>query len=342
MASKSRIILPDPEGIAAAAERLRAGGLVAVPTETVYGLAARASDGAAVAGIYAAKGRPSFNPLIVHVADVAQAETLAIFSPSAHALAQAFWPGPLTLVLPRRADAPVASLVTAGLETIALRCPAHAVMQALVRDVGPLAAPSANASGRISPTRASHVLESLDVPVIDAGPSAAGVESTIVAVEAGGWRLLRPGAVAVEAIVAVAGTPLPPRSARVDLSLAGRGEGKQSPVPAGERSRDGAAGPGEGIVAPGMMASHYAPQQPVRLEAVTAARHEYHIGFGPVAGDATLSASGDLAQAAARLFDLLHVAQASGRAGIAVAPVPNHGLGLAINDRLARAAAPRA
>ncbi len=289
---------------------LRAGGLVAVPTETVYGLAARADDGAAVAGIYAAKGRPSFNPLIVHVADVGQAETLAIFSPLAHALARAFWPGPLTLVLPRRADAAVASLVTAGLETIALRWPAHPVMQALVRAVGPLAAPSANASGRISPTRASHVLESLDVPVIDAGPCAAGVESTIVAVEAGGWRLLRPGALAVEAIAAVAGEPL-----------------------ASEATPS--------VQAPGMLESHYAPDQPVRLEAATAWPDEFHIGFGPVKGDATLSADGDLTEAAARLFDLLHIAQASGCAGIAVAPVPNQGLGLAINDRLARAAAPR-
>jgi L-threonylcarbamoyladenylate synthase len=311
MPPESRLLTPDPAGIAAAAAILRAGGLVAVPTETVYGLAARADDGAAVAGIYAAKGRPSFNPLIVHVADAAQAETLACFSPLAQALAAAFWPGALTLVLPRRADAAVASLVTAGLDTIALRCPAHGVMQALIAAVGPLAAPSANASGRISPTRAAHVLASLaDVPVIDAGPCAAGVESTIVAVTGAGWRLLRPGAVAMEAIAGVAGPPLP--------SIAG---------PA--------------VQAPGMMASHYAPAQPVRLEAMTAQAHEFHIGFGPVTGHASLSASADLAQAAARLFDLLHMAQASGRAGIAVAPVPHHGLGLAINDRLARAAAPR-
>lgn len=320
MASKSRILLPDPAGIAAAAAMLRAGGLVAVPTETVYGLAARADDGAAVAAIYAAKGRPSFNPLIVHVANVDQAQTLATFSPLAHALAAKFWPGPLTLVLPRRADAPVASLVTAGLTTIALRCPAHAVMQALVHIVGPLAAPSANASGRISPTRAGHVLAGLaDVPVIDAGPCAAGVESTIVAVEAGGWRILRPGAVAVEAIADAAGSPSPgPPAAFLDLSREGRA-----------------------VEAPGMMQSHYAPQQPLRLEAVTAGAHEFFIGFGAVAGDVTLSAGGDLIEAAARLFDLLHVAQASGRAGIAVAPVPQHGLGLAINDRLVRAAAPR-
>jgi L-threonylcarbamoyladenylate synthase len=309
MDAGSRLLPPDDSGIAAAAAMLRAGGLVAVPTETVYGLAARADDGAAVAGIYQAKGRPSFNPLIVHVADVPQAETMAILSPLAHRLAARFWPGPLTLVLSRRADAPVASLVTAGLDTIALRCPAHPVMQALVRAVGPLAAPSANASGRISPTRAEHVLATLDVPVIDAGPCAAGVESTIIAVEGNGWRLLRPGAVAVEEVVQLAGEPL------------------------------AAAGPV--VQAPGMLASHYAPAQPVRLDAVTARADEFLIGFGPVTGDATLSASGDLVEAAARLFDLLHAAQASGRAGIAVAPVPRHGLGLAINDRLARAAAPR-
>lgn len=320
MAHESRILSPDAAGLAAAAERLRAGGLVAVPTETVYGLAARADDGAAVAGIYAAKGRPSFNPLIVHVADVGQAETLALFSPLALQLADAFWPGPLTLVLPRRSGAPVASLVTAGLDTIALRCPAHSVMQALVRAVGPLAAPSANASGRISPTRADHVLASLaDVPVIDAGPCAAGVESTIVAVADAGWRLLRPGALAVEAIAGVAGQPLTPLAV---------GELTLSPK-------------GRGVEAPGMMESHYAPDQPVRLAAVTARADEFHIGFGAVAGDASLSARGDLVEAAARLFDLLHRAQASGRAGIAVAPVPHHGLGLAINDRLARAAAPR-
>ncbi|WP_353217897.1 L-threonylcarbamoyladenylate synthase [Sandarakinorhabdus sp.] len=312
MASNSRIIAPDAAGIAAAAALLRAGGIVAVPTETVYGLAARADDGAAVAGIYAAKGRPSFNPLIVHVADVNQAQKLAVFSPLAQQLAARFWPGPLTLVLPHRADAPVALLVTAGLDTIALRCPAHPVMQQLIAIVGPLAAPSANASGRISPTRAAHVLESLaDVPVIDAGPCAAGVESTIVAIESSGWRLLRPGAVAVEELGAAAGPPLPSVST---------------------------GGP---VVAPGMLASHYAPQQPVRLEALTAEQAEFHIGFGSVAGDATLSATGDLTEAAVRLFDLLHSAQASGRAGIAVAPVPSHGLGQAINDRLARAAAPR-
>ncbi|MFZ4380461.1 MAG: L-threonylcarbamoyladenylate synthase [Sandarakinorhabdus sp.] len=325
MVAESHIIAADAAGIAAAVEVLRAGGLVAVPTETVYGLAARADQPLAVAAIYAAKGRPSFNPLIVHVADAAQAETLAQFSPLARVLAARFWPGPLTLVLPRRAGAAVATLVTAGLETLALRCPAHGVMQALIAAVGPLAAPSANASGRISPTRAHHVAGSLPgVMVLDAGPCAAGVESTIVAVEGNGWRLLRAGAVAVEDIVSVAGQPLSPGRLR-----------RLSPSP------DQKAFGGEGIVAPGMMASHYAPRQPVRLEALTADANEYHIGFGPVAGDANLSATGDLMEAAARLFDLLHVAEASGRADIAVAPVPHRGLGLAINDRLARAAAPR-
>jgi L-threonylcarbamoyladenylate synthase len=320
MTSNSRFWPADAAAIAAAAARLRAGGLVAVPTETVYGLAARADDGAAVASIYAAKGRPSFNPLIVHVADTAMAARLAEVAPLAAALMARFWPGALTLVLPRRADAPVASLVTAGLPTIALRCPAHPVMQALIATVGPLAAPSANASGRISPTRAEHVAASLaDVPILDAGPCAAGVESTIIAVEADGWRLLRPGAVPVEDVAAVAGPPI-------------------TPLAAGESP---AAARGDGVIAPGMLESHYAPHQPVRLEATTAAAGEYHIGFGPVAGDATLSATGDLTEAAARLFDLLHAAQASGRAAIAVAPVPRHGLGLAINDRLTRAAAPR-
>lgn len=312
MASNSRIITPNAAGIAAAAALLRAGGIVAVPTETVYGLAARADDGLAVASVYAAKGRPSFNPLIVHVADTAQARRLARFSPLADRLAAHFWPGPLTLVLPRQPGAAVATLVTAGLDSIALRCPAHTVMQQLIGQIGPLAAPSANASGKISPTCAAHVLASLaDVPVIDGGPCAAGVESTIIALEAGGWRLLRPGAVSLEALAAAAGPPL-------------------AAAPNDQR-----------VIAPGMLASHYAPRQPVRLDAAAAAVDEYHIGFGAVAGDATLSASGDLTEAAARLFDLLHTAQASQRAAIAVAPVPFTGLGAAINDRLQRAAAAR-
>jgi len=312
MASKSRILLPDAAGIAAAADVLRARGLVAVPTETVYGLAARADDGAAVAGIYAAKGRPSFNPLIVHVANVAQAETLAIFSPLAHTLAEKFLPGPLTLVLPFRAGAPVASLVTAGLETIALRCPAHPVMQAVLQRSGLcLAAPSANRSGGISPTRAEHVAHSLgaDTPLLlDAGPCSSGLESTIVAVRENGWQLLRPGPVTAAAIEALLGEPaLPITEAKIE--------------------------------APGQLASHYAPTKPVRLNSETAQGDEWHIGFGAITGDDNLSPDGDLAMAAARLFDALHRADASDRRAIAVAPIPDQGIGAAINDRLRRAAA---
>lgn len=285
---------------------------VAVPTETVYGLAADSTDGEAVARIYAAKGRPSFNPLIVHVADRGAAQVLARFSAVAERLALAFWPGPLTMVLPRAADCPVASLATAGLDTIAIRCPAHEAMQALLAATGkPLAAPSANASGRISPTRAEHVLASLDgrVPmVIDAGPTKRGIESTIVAVEDDRVRLLRPGPIAADDIAEAAGVP-------VEIVTHGS------------------------IEAPGMLASHYAPSKRVRLDAVEGREGEWLIGFGAVAGDATLSASGDLSEAAARLFDLLHEADASGAESIAVAPVPNEGLGAAINDRLRRAAA---
>ena len=316
MPCKSRILIADAAAIAAAVAVLRGGGIVAVPTETVYGLAARAGDAAAVAKIYAAKRRPGHNPLIVHVSGPAQAGELVAIDATSRALMAAFWPGALTLVLPLRAAAAVAGLVTAGLQTLAVRCPAHPVMQALIAGAGPLAAPSANASGRISATTAAHVAESLGERaglILDGGACAAGVESTIVAVAADGVRLLRPGAVAVADIVAVLGQ---------DAALA---------LPdAGDR-----------VVAPGMLASHYAPRQPLRLGVVTAAPGEYHIGFGAVAGDASLSPAGDLAEAAARLFALLHVAEASGRAVIAVAPVPMTGLGLAINDRLNRAAAPR-
>ena len=316
MTDKSRIIAADDAGIAQGVAILRAGGIVAVPTETVYGLAARAVDAAAVARIYAAKGRPSFNPLIVHVSGAAQAAELVVIDATAAALMAAHWPGPLTLVLPLRPGAPIAGLVTAGLATLAVRCPAHPVMQALIAEAGPLAAPSANASGRISATTAAHVAASLGarVPLIlDGGACAAGLESTIVAVADGVVTLLRPGAVPAELL------PL----TQTDVA-----EPRLSP----ERS---------GVVAPGMMASHYAPEQPVRLEALTAGQHEFHIGFGEITGDATLSARGDLVEAGARLFDLLHVAQASGRAAIAVAPVPMTGLGRAINDRLQRAAAAR-
>ena len=296
-------------GLATATERITAGGLVAVPTETVYGLAADATDGTAVAGIYAAKGRPSFNPLIVHVADLAAAEKLAVFDANAHALAGAFWPGPLTLVLPLRPDAGIASLVTAGLDTIAIRVPNHRAMQALIAATGkPLAAPSANASGGISPTCAAHVAASLGdavAVILDDGPTSAGIESTIIATTPS-LALLRPGPVTAEAITALLGRP--------PIAHAG------------------------GIVAPGQLASHYAPTKPLRLNATGTEADEWLIGFGDLRGDDTLSASGDLIEAAARLFGTLHRADASQRSRIAIAPVPNVGIGVAINDRLARAA----
>ena len=296
--------------IAEAAAAIRAGRLVAIPTETVYGLAADAGDSAAVARIYAAKGRPSFNPLIVHVPDRAEAERLAVFDATAAALADAFWPGPLTLVLPLRDGAPIASLVTAGLDTVAIRVPAHRAMRALIDAADrPLAAPSANRSNGISPTRAAHVVASLGAAaelVIDDGPCAAGLESTIVA----GATLLRPGPVTAEAIGRVLGR------------LVSGGE-----KPAGDR-----------ITAPGQLATHYAPAKPLRLDARWAEADEWLIGFDGVEGDDTLSATGDLTEAAARLFDALHRADASDRARIAVAPLPATGIGEAIHDRLRRAA----
>jgi L-threonylcarbamoyladenylate synthase len=305
-------LLPaDNAAVTAAADLLRGGQIVAIPTETVYGLAADASKADAVAKIYAAKGRPDFNPLIVHVPDRAAAEMLAIFGAMADTLAQVFWPGPLTLVLPLREDALVAKAVTAGLSTIAIRCPAHPVMQAVLAKSGlNLAAPSANKSGGISPTRAEHVLSSLGgaVPMIlDAGPCAAGLESTIVAVRENGWQILRPGPVTSEDIEAVLQRP---------------------PV----------ASTGHKIEAPGQLASHYAPAKRVRLNAVDAKPGEWLIGFGMLSGDENLSASGDLAVAAAHLFDALHTADSSSRASIAVASIPDEGIGVAINDRLARAA----
>ena len=298
--------------VARAAEVIRAGGTVAVPTETVYGLAARADDEAAVAAIYRAKGRPDFNPLIVHVADLAQAESLAQFDAQARRLAAAFWPGPLTLVLPRRADAPVCAAVCAGLPSVALRVPSHPVMRALLAATAlPLAAPSANRSGAVSPTRADHVAASLGDRVeliLDGGDCARGIESTIVAVRPGGaWSLLRPGPIAREQIAGVLGD-------------------------AGEVAARSA------IEAPGQLASHYAPGKPVRLNTQSAQADEFLIGFGPVAGDVTLSAMGDLAQAAARLYACLHAAAAAPAPRIAIAPVPDEGIGEAINDRLRRAA----
>lgn len=300
--SNTRVLPFGDEAITEAARLILSGEPVAVPTETVYGLAADATNAEAVARIYAAKGRPSFNPLIVHVPDLAAAEALAHLNAQARELVGLHWPGPLTLVLPKRADAPLPSIVTAGLPTVAIRMPAHPAMQALLRVSGrPLAAPSANASGTISPTRAQHVLKSLGgrIPLIlDAGATSVGLESTIVAADADRLRLLRPGP--------------------IDLGL---------PFVRG----------GD-IQAPGMMERHYAPAKPLRLDAADARPGEFLIGFGEVAGDASLSASGDLVEAAARLFDLLYQADASGAAAIAVAPIPAQGLGLAIRDRLGRAA----
>ena len=288
--------------IAEAAAEIARGGIVAVPTETVYGLAADATDSRAVARIYAAKGRPSFNPLIVHVPDLAAAERIAIFDDVARALAANWWPGPLTLVLPARPDAGIAALVTAGLDTIALRVPAHRAMRALLAATGkPLAAPSANASNSISPTRAEHVAASLGerVPlIVDDGACPAGLESTIVMQ----GRILRPGPISSEQL----GLPL--------AEAAGK------------------------VTAPGQLATHYAPAKPLRLDATGAEAGEWLIGFGAVEGDDTLSASGDLVEAAARLFDALHRADASKPGRIAVAPVPDAGIGAAINDRLRRAA----
>jgi len=301
---ETRLLPFDDAGIAEAARLVLAGEPVAVPTETVYGLAADATNAEAVARIYAAKGRPSFNPLIVHVPTQAAAEAIGAFDEQARALAAERWPGPLTLVVPLRAASGIAALVTAGLPTIALRVPAHPAMQALLAATGrPLAAPSANASGRLSPTRAAHVLASLGgrIPlVIDGGATVRGIESTIVAATGGRLRLLRRGPIEVEAEEA-SGT----------------------------------------VEAPGMMASHYAPTKPLRLDATEARDGEYLIGFGPVRGQATLSASGDPIEAAARLFDLLHQADAAPEPGIAVALIPGEGLGAAIRDRLKRAAAPR-
>ncbi len=304
---------PDAAGIAAAAAALRAGGLVALPTETVYGLAARADDADAVASIYRAKGRPDFNPLIVHVPSVAVARRLAVFDERAEKLAQAFWPGALTLVLPLGEGARIAPAVTAGLPTIALRCPAHPVMRAVLEESGlPLAAPSANRSGGVSPTEAAHVAASLGaaVPlVLDGGPCSAGLESTIIALrEDGSWQVLRPGPIEESRISDILGT---------------------SP----------AAVTSAAIEAPGQLASHYAPGKPLRLNADSAGADEFLIGFGAIVGDINLSPSGDLAEAAARLFACLHLAAAAPQPRIAVAPIPGDGIGAAIMDRLRRAAA---
>jgi len=306
MPEATRILTFDDEAIAEAARLIAEGQPVAMPTETVYGLAADATNAEAVVRIYEAKGRPSFNPLIVHVADLAAAEKIGNFNLEARQLAEAHWPGPLTLVVPLKAGTRIASLVTAGLSTIALRVPAHPAMQALLRATGkPLAAPSANASGSISPTKAEHVAQSLGghVPlVIDAGRTERGLESTIVAATGGPLRLLRRGPLEIANAI-------------------------QAETP--------------NIEAPGQLASHYAPSKPIRLGATEGTADEFLIGFGTIEGHANMSRSADPVEAAAHLFDLLYLADASDKARIAVAPVPDQGIGAAINDRLRRAAAPR-
>lgn len=317
MQAETRLLAPEPEELAYAAMMLAQGRLVAMPTETVYGLAADARNPQAVAAIYAAKGRPSFNPLIVHAPDLATAEAIGIFGDPARRLAEAFWPGALTLVVPLREGAGIASLVTAGLNTVAIRVPAHQAAQDLLHAFGGVvAAPSANRSGRISPTTAAHVLAGLDgklAAVIDAGPCPVGVESTIIGWQGGLPALLRPGGIPAEAIAEALGQRLTMPAANADP---------------------------EKPAAPGMLSSHYAPGASVRLNARAASPDEFLIGFGPVSGEITLSPSGDLVEAAANLFDALHRADTTGRP-IAVAPIPDHGLGRAINDRLRRAAAPR-
>jgi L-threonylcarbamoyladenylate synthase len=302
---ETRVLPYSDEAVAEAARLVLAGDPVAVPTETVYGLAADATNAAAVARIYEAKGRPSFNPLIVHVPDLAAAATIGEFGDEARELAEAHWPGPLTLVVPIRRDARIASIVTAGLQTVGIRVPAHPAMQELLRAVGrPLAAPSANPSGSISPTRAEHVLKGLRgrIPlIIDGGPTGRGLESTILGATGGPLRLLRLG-----------------------------------PIELNVGSNDSSQ-----IEAPGQLQSHYAPSKPLRLNAQAAAADEFLIGFGEIPGDVSLSRTGDPVEAAVHLFDMLHEADSSCRPRIAVAPIPQAGLGAAINDRLRRAAHPR-
>lgn len=308
------LLQSDQPGLARAAALLSRDDLVAFPTETVYGLGADARSGQAVACIFAAKQRPTFNPLIVHVPDAEVAKRYVIWGSAADRLAAAFWPGPLTLVLPLRVDHGIASLVTAGLDTLAVRVPAHPAAQGLLRAFdGPLAAPSANPSGKISPTIAAHVMAGLGgriAAILDDGPCSVGLESTIVGLAEKSPVLLRPGGLATEQIEGVLGQPLERRAEAASLN------------------------------APGQMSSHYAPAARVRLNAQSREPGEVMLGFGPGPCDLNLSSSGDLSEAAANLFDQLHQLDACGQP-IAVSPIPDRGLGAAINDRLRRAAAPR-
>jgi L-threonylcarbamoyladenylate synthase len=322
----TRIRVATPDAIADAATLLRAGELVAFPTETVYGLGGDAGDDAAVAAIFAAKGRPQFNPLIVHVPDLETAEALVEVTDSARKLAAAFWPGPLTLVLPRRKDARLSLLVSAGLESVAIRSPDHPVARKLLAAAGrPIAAPSANRSTEVSPTTADHVARSFagatngPAFILDGGPCDIGIESTVLDLSGERPTLLRPGGITPDEIAAVIG-PIVRADKTADLGSAAR-------------------------PSPGMMARHYAPKRPVRLDATTVAPEEALLAFGPapLAGAAktlNLSAEGDLAEAAANLFAMLRSLDEPRFSAIAVMPVPETGLGLAINDRLARAATP--
>jgi len=294
------------EEIARAAELIRAGRLVAFPTETVYGLGCDATNDRAVAAVFEAKGRPQFNPLIVHVPGRSEAETIARFDARATLLADRFWPGPLSLVLPRLPDCKVSLLATAGLDSVAMRAPAHPIARALLATACvPIAAPSANRSGEVSPTRAEHVTVAAEM-VLDGGPCRIGLESTVLDLTGARAAILRPGAVTAEEIAARIG-PLAPADAA--------------------------------IRSPGMLARHYATHLPLRLEATAARPGEALLGFG-VAPQATLNLSpaGDLTEAAANLFTMMRALDAPPHTGIAVMPIPDHGLGIAINDRLRRAA----
>ncbi len=309
-----------PESLIEAAERLRAGKLVAFPTETVYGLGADATNPHAVAAIYAAKGRPSFNPLISHVPDLDHAAREGQLSPLARRLAEAFWPGPMTLVLPRAATSRVCDLATAGLSTLALRIPAHHGAHALLAAIGrPVAAPSANRSGHVSATSAAHVaadLAAVDVLILDGGPTQVGLESTVIDATGAEAVILRHGGIARAAIESVTGRPVQVATGEAHLPAS-----------------------------PGMLARHYAPQTPLRLDAVNPHDGEAWLGFGPDPSEActaaarlSLSRSGDMLEAAANLFAALRALDAAGARAIAVAPIPTQGLGEAINDRLRRAA----
>ena len=326
--SGTEVLGADAASIARAASLLREGKLVAFGTETVYGLGADATNDRAVASVFAAKGRPHFNPLICHYPDVTAAFRHVVANPAAVQLAARFWPGPLTLVLPRRAECPVALLAGAGLDTLAVRVPAHPTALALLRAADrPIAAPSANRSGQVSPTTSAHVLDGLGGridAVLESGPCPVGVESTVIDLAAGGPFLLRPGGVPAEDIEALIG-------------------------PVGRGITPAAAEAPRTLRSPGLLVSHYAPSLPVRLDARTVAPDEALLAFGPALPGAgasfELSPTGDLTEAAARLFAGLRWLDAEGArrglACIAAMPVPDHGLGRAINDRLQRAAAPR-